>query len=244
MRLPAGVSPILGPLGILNPGVSYALSLVGLVTISASVSVLVWAIEPVLILLLAVWLLGERISALLVGASAVAVAGMVLVVYDPVGSGDLMGVALTLAGVGCCAVYTVAVRRWIGTAPETAAIVATQQAYALAFAVVAVAILWLAGGASLPVASTTAWVSAVVSGVLYYGVAYWLYLSGLRRVPASVAAVSFYLIPVFGVAASFVLLGERLGTLQLVGAAVVVAAVASIMTRSGRTSEAAASVRG
>ena len=33
----------LGPLGVLNPGISYALSLAGLVRITASTSVLLWA---------------------------------------------------------------------------------------------------------------------------------------------------------------------------------------------------------
>ena len=49
-------------LGILNPGVAYALGLLGLASISASMSVLLWALEPVLILLLAVALLREHIS--------------------------------------------------------------------------------------------------------------------------------------------------------------------------------------
>ena len=39
-------SPILGRLGILNPGLAYALSLLGLVTITASLSVMLWALEP------------------------------------------------------------------------------------------------------------------------------------------------------------------------------------------------------
>lgn len=49
----------LGLLGILNPGVSYALGLVGLAH-TASLSVLLWATEPLLILGLAWWLLGKR----------------------------------------------------------------------------------------------------------------------------------------------------------------------------------------
>jgi probable blue pigment (indigoidine) exporter len=43
-------SPILGRLGVLNPGIAYSLSLVGLVHISASLSVLLWAAEPLMIL--------------------------------------------------------------------------------------------------------------------------------------------------------------------------------------------------
>lgn len=40
-------------LGVLNPGLAYALSIAGLAHVTASVSVLLWAIEPILILALA-----------------------------------------------------------------------------------------------------------------------------------------------------------------------------------------------
>ncbi len=76
--------------------------------------------------------------------------------------------------------------------------------------------------------SAAGWLSAVVSGVLYYGAAYWLYLSGLREVPAPFAAVSFYLIPIFGLAAAFLLLGERLNPQQWLGAGVVIVVVLAI----------------
>jgi drug/metabolite transporter (DMT)-like permease len=68
--------------------------------------------------------------------------------------------------------------------------------------------------------------------VLYYAAAYWLYLGALRRVPASIAAGSFYLIPIVGVAAGSLVLGERLGPGQWLGAAIVLAAVLGILLRS------------
>jgi drug/metabolite transporter (DMT)-like permease len=223
-------SPILGRLGVLNPGIAYSLGLLGLVHISASLSVLLWAAEPLMILLLAGWVLRERVTPQIVVLSIVAAGGMALVVYGPGGSGQLLGVALTLAGVACCAVYTVVARRWLGTSDGTAGVVAFQQLYALAFALVVVVAVWLVGGAVRPEnVSLAGWLSALVSGVLYYSVAYWLYLSGLRLVPASYAATSFYLIPVFGLAAAFLLLGERLEPQQWLGAAVVIAAVFAIL---------------
>ena len=99
---------------------------------------------------------------------------------------------------------------------------------------VVVIVLWFAGGAVRPEAvSLTGWASAIGSGVLYYGVAYWLYLSALRTVPASLAAASFYLVPVFGLAAGFLLLGERLDPGQWLGIAVVSVAVVGILRRTG-----------
>ena len=226
---------LLARLGILNPGLAYVLSLLGLVSISASLSVLLWAIEPVAIFILATWLLRERVTSLVMLLSFVALIGMVVVVFDPASSGQLIGVVLTLAGVGCCAVYAIVARRWLGTADSTGEVVLAQQLYALAFSLVAVVAIGLLGGAVRPESiSAAALVSAVGSGVLYYAAAYWCYLSALRTVPASVAAISFYLVPVFGVGAGHLLLGERLDVRQWLGAAIVLSAVLSVGWLSGR----------
>lgn len=225
---------LLGRLGLLNPGVAYALGLLGLTTITASVSVLLWALEPLMILLLAAAFLRERITPGLILLSVVAVAGIVLVVYEPSGiSGQVVGVALTVAGIACCAAYTVVTRRFLPDAQETSQVVLWQQAYGLALAVGLLVVIALLGGPLAPTTLTLGGLaSAVLSGVLYYAGAYWLYLGALRRVPASVAAASFYLIPIVGVAGGALLLDERLGAVQWVGAALVLIAVIAILTRS------------
>ena len=224
-------SPLLGRLGLLNPGLAYALSLLGLTTITASLSVLLWALEPLMILFLAAWFLRERITPAFIVLSVIAVAGMALIVYDPSSSsGQLIGVALTLAGVACCAVYTVVTRRWIPDANETSQVILTQQGHALALALGLVVVVGLAGGQVVPTALTPLGLaSAIGSGALYYAGAYWLYLGALRHVPASFAAVSFYLIPIVGVAAGALLLGERLDPRQWIGAVIVLAAVIAII---------------
>jgi drug/metabolite transporter (DMT)-like permease len=228
--------PILGRLGLLNPGLAYLLSLIGLSSITASLSVLLWSVEPILILVLASVVLGERVGRSFVVLSGLAVVGMAFVVYEPGGAGSLAGVALTLAGVACCAVYTVVGRRWLGSVDSTAPVVIAQQAWALAFAAIVVAVVGLTGERIVPVAvSSAGWISAVASGVLYYGAAYWFYLSALRRLPASSAAASFYLIPVFGVGGGMLLLGERLGTVQWLGAGALLLAVFLILRGSRET---------
>jgi len=223
----------LGWLGLLNPGLAYALSLLGLTQISASFSVLIWSVsEPILILLLAAWILGERIGGSLVALSAVAIGGLVVVLYDPSAAGAMLGIGLTVAGIGCCAIYTVASRRWLPGADSTLAVILVQEAYGLGLASVILVGLVVAGVSVLPSSLTAAGVvSTVVSGLVYYGLAYWFYLSALRQVPASIAAASFYLIPVFGVAAA-TLLGDRLGPSQWVGVIIVIAAVVGIGYRT------------
>ena len=234
-------SPLLGRLGLLNPGIAYALSLLGLTTITASLYVLLWAFEPLMILFLAAWFLRERITPAFVVLSGIAAAGMVVIVYDPsASSGQLIGVALTVAGVACCAIYSVATKRWIPGARETTQVILAQQAHALALALGLVVIVGLVGGAVLPAALTPLGLaSAIGSGALYYAGAYWFYLGALRRVPASFAALSFYLIPIVGVAAGALVLGERLDPRQWVGAAIVLVALFGILRQSQVTGGAA-----
>jgi probable blue pigment (indigoidine) exporter len=230
-------SSLLGRLGLLNPGTAYALSLVGLTMITASLSVLLWALEPVLILILAAWFLRERITATFVALSLTAVAGMVLIVYDPSsGTSQLLGVALTLAGIACCAAYSVIARRWIPGAQETSQVILAQQAHALVLALGLVVLVGIAGGQVVPTALTPSGLaSAMGSGALYYAGAYWFYLGALRHVPASVASLSFYLIPIVGVLAGALLLGDRLDPHQWVGVLIVLSALLAILRLASST---------
>jgi probable blue pigment (indigoidine) exporter len=216
----------LAVLGILNPGFAYALGLLGLVTIDASMSVLLWATEPILIMMLAVLLLRERVAAATVAAVAVALIGVLLVLYRPGASGDAIGIALTVGAVTACAFYTVLTRRLL-LDDSSLAVVLVQQLAALAFALVITVIAWATGIADpgLPADSAT-WTLAAASGMVYYGLAFWFLVGGLRGVPASVAGSFFPLIPVFGVAAGY-FVGERLTDQQWLGATLVVVATAA-----------------
>jgi drug/metabolite transporter (DMT)-like permease len=109
-------------------------------------------------------------------------------------------------------------------------VVVAQQGYALAFAVaIALAVSTLGQPLVPATLSLVGLVSALASGVLYYGAAYWFYLTALRVVPASLAATAFYLIPAFGAAAGYLLLGDRLQPTQWIGLGIVVLALAFIV---------------
>jgi len=235
---------ILSRLGLLNPGIAYALSLVGLTTISASLAVLLWALEPVLIVLLAAAVLGERLGRTILMASAAAITGLILVVAEPSMRGSAVGIGLTVAGVVACAAYTVLTRRFLLGTDSTLGVVLGQQLHALALALGVVAIAAVLGQPALPDHLTAAGaLSAAASGLLYYALAYSFYISALRSVPASRAAMSFYLIPLFGLAGG-VVTGERLAPIQWMGAVVVVVAVAAVTIISARPAGPRPLVRG
>ena len=224
-------------LGVLNPGIAYALGLAGLATIAASTAVVLWASEPALIALLAVVILRERLTAMLSVALVIALVGMVLVVYSGDLAGNSAGVALTLGAVLACAVYTVLARILV---VDTSAIRITllQQVAALAFAVVLAGVVLIASDGSwngLGEINASGWVTAIASGVLYYGLAFAFYLTALQSVPASVAGLFLTLVPVFGLTGALVT-GETLDAHQWAGAALVVGSVALVAATTGRGS--------
>lgn len=218
----------LGALGILNPWLAYTLGLLGLTYISASMSVLLWALEPAFILILAHLFLRDAVSARVRLGIVAAVCGVLLVVYQPGTSGSALGVVLVVCAVALCAIYTVAARGLL-VDDESLLVVIVQQVVALGLAAV---VLLVARGlyderVGLSGLDSGTWAAAVASGALYYGFAFWLYLAGLRQTSATVAGSFLTLIPVFGLAGGIVV-GETLSSRQWVGAVVVVIAVASV----------------
>lgn len=218
----------LAALGVLNPGVSYTLSMLGLSATTASVATLLWAAEPALIVLVA-WLLRvERVSPRFLIAT-VAAAGGVVLVSGLIEGGDLRanniaGPGLILAGVLCCALYTVLMRRLASTYDPLAA-TAVQQTAGMLWA----AAIWPfeghGGQGALAAIPNEVLAAGALSGFMYYGAAFWLYLSALRSVSATTAGIFLNLTPFFGIATAWIVLGERLTPLQWAGGAVIITSV-------------------
>lgn len=226
----SGLLPV-ALLGLLNPGWSYMLSMFGLTMTSASVATLLWAAEPALIVAAAWLLLRERATARLLLALAAAGGGVLLVSGIAAGGGLAgatgRGAALVLAGVLCCALYTVLSRKIISTIDPLPA-VAVQQTVGLAWAV---AIWPLEAGriGAMAALSTGQLAAAALAGLMYYAAAFWLYLNALRSVTATTAGIFLNLTPVFGVATAYIFLGERLMPGQWLGAAMTLAAVLALL---------------
>lgn len=104
-------------------------------------------------------------------ASALALVGVMLVVFSTDSAGALFGIALTLGGVAACAVYTVIARKLM-VEGSTLTALAVQQTWALGFSLSLLAAVALAGQpAPLSDVSPAAWISAIASGfVLRAGV--------------------------------------------------------------------------
>lgn len=185
LRMP-GRSDIvrLGGIGILNPGLAYTFGLLGLSQTTASMSTLLWAAEPILILGLAWLILCERLTRTLIAFSLLAIAGVVLVARIDVGVDQtslLLGNGLILIGVACCALYTVLTRRMV-TDLGPLLIVVLQQTVAWVWALAIWPVEWARGeAASLKAIRPASWGWAALSGVLYYALAFWCYIIGLNQ---------------------------------------------------------------
>ena len=220
-------------IGLLNPGLSYTLSMLGLAHTSARVATLLWAAEPALIVVMAWLMLREPMTARLVSLTAAAACGVILVsgaasASVPVAGGST-GPALILAGVLCCALYTVLSRK-IAMTVDPLFTVALQQTAGLVWAVSIWPFEW--SGSALDAVSALSqreWLGGAVSGLMYYAAAFWLYLNGLRFYNASTAGMFINLTPVFGVAAAYAILGERLSAVQWAGAAVIGVSVVGML---------------
>ncbi len=156
-------------LGALNPALAYALGLLGLATISASLAVLIWALEPILVTVLAVLMLRERVSPLVTALVVAATVGAFVVLATPGAHGSPAGVALTLAAVVACAFYTVLTRRLI-LDDGSLVVVLGQQVLALALVAVWLALAMVAtgGGAAGTRPDAETLLLGAASGVVYY----------------------------------------------------------------------------
>ena len=73
------------------------------------------------------------------------------------------------------------------------------------------------------------WVAFAFLAILMYGASMLFFFAALEHLDVTVASVSLYFVPIFGVLMAAVLLGERLGVLAMVGSGIVLVATILIM---------------
>ncbi|WP_375595360.1 DMT family transporter [Algihabitans albus] len=219
--------------GLLEPGLSYCVGIAGLALTTASNASLIGTTEPLFILLLAWLLLRERIGGGVVGLALLAGLGLGLVVLPDIrnggGEGSSLGDALVVLGTLFAALYVIATRKLVMTL-DPLPLSALQQSVGLLWTLGVLALALALGAVNLGLRDIPLEVLlfAAFSGIVQYALAFWFYLFALRRLPASVAAFYLTLIPVFGVGAAYLFLGETLTGVQWLGAALIVISVTLI----------------
>ncbi len=226
--------------GLLEPGLSYLLGMVGLMLTTASQTSILSSLEPLTTIGLSWMLLRERVSQGMLGLGGVACLGLMFVVLPgdqgsamgevATGLGNWFGNGLTLLGVLSASLYAIVTGRAVTQQMPPAAIAALQQSTALVLFVILTAIAWTNGWETLHWNWDTAMglAIAVISGALGYGLAFLLYLSAAQYQSASRLSIYLTLIPVFGILSAYLLLGERIVPMQGLGSMLVLSAMMGI----------------
>ncbi|UDY35635.1 DMT family transporter [Dermatobacter hominis] len=224
-RAPVRVGALLrdGWTGLLEPGLAFVLTMVGLALTSAASATVLTSLEPVLIPLVAWAVLRSRPTARQLVVVATAAVGAVVVAWSGgSGGGSAGGDVLVVLGVGAAALYAVASSRHAAHHPPVA-LAAAQQVWALALTAAVAGVVAISTGTTWPTQGHL--VAVAATGLCTLSIPFSLYLLALRHMDVAEAAPYLCLIPVFGVTSSAVLLGEAVGAVQVLGVAVVIAAL-------------------
>lgn len=214
-----GAVAAMGGIGYVGQAYCYFL---GLEHADASLVALLLYLFPAFVAILAAVFLRERIGVVTAAALALALAGTFLVVGG--GSGRPLGIAL---GVGAAVIYSIyiTVGSVVTKGLDAIAVSTVVCVAAAAVSGVIVAVLGLSGRpASFP-ASASGWSSLAAIAVICTVVAILAFFAGLRLLGPTSTSVLSTLEPVVTVGLATWLLGQSLGGVQAVGAAMVLAAV-------------------
>jgi drug/metabolite transporter (DMT)-like permease len=226
--------------GVLEPGLAYAFGTFGLLLTTAGNASLIATTEPLLIAVLAWLIFRERVNAATAVAMLAAMGGVALVTNAQAAGGgaNLLGNALVVLGTVFAALYVVASSRLV-TKVSPVALAALQQSVGLLFALGLLAI-WSGPNeirADFAKSDPSTLSLALLSGIVQYALAFWLYLLGLKRLPASTAASFLTLTPVFAIGGAAIFLGEEVSLPQLAGTIIIIGSVA-LASRSSGTKDA------
>nr|WP_227457513.1 DMT family transporter [Micromonospora purpureochromogenes] len=221
-----GTWTLIGLLALANVTVAFAAMFAAASGVSAGVASVLANAQPLLVVLPAWWLFGERPRPVEVGAVAVGFGGLVLVAAP---SGGGRGAGLALLAAAATTAGTLLARRLAGV--DLFALGAWQ---------------FLLGGAGLAVAASVlegpptaiAWTGRFLAGVAAFAVAatalpYVLWFAELRRAPLTSVTAWTLLVPVVGVVLGVLVLREPVTLVEGAGDVIVVAALV-LVARSAR----------
>ncbi len=212
-------------------GADFLLYNYGVERTAANVAGLVVNIELISTIVLAVYILGERLSLRRVLGGGITLAGVLIVTADGLRLSDLTGnsrmlgnVLVMLAGIAW-SVFAVAQRR---AQVGGAIFQRLTPIFSVATLVMLPAMLrreaWVVGGGVLPI------VMFAILTIFGTNAVYWIYGRAQELIEVSVLSILLCAIPVFAVLFAYALLNERLTAQSFAGGAVIIAGIAVIAT--------------
>lgn len=184
------------------------------------VAATVGAIQPLLVIVLARFFMGNPIRLLSIAGGLAGIAGVALLVLTPHAKLDMIGIAAGLIGAVSMAFGTVLSRHW--QPPVSPLTVTAWQLTAGGILLVPIA---LAFEPALPSLTLNNWLGFGWLGLVGGAFAYIIWFRGISRLESSAVSSLGFLSPLMAVILGWVLLDQQLSALQMSGMAVVLASV-------------------
>jgi drug/metabolite transporter (DMT)-like permease len=212
-------------LGILEPGLCYALVTLGLLSTSAANAAVLGGLDAFFAIVLAAIFLHERLTTRSIVGLAVALAGVLLLEGEHGMAGIHVGDLLIVGGVAATALYVVLARTVAGD-EDTLTLTAHQFAAGLIVALPFAIVRWANGSEKIfEPRPAFAWIAALIVGIVCYAGSFLLYNFAIAHTGAGLSSMILNLIPVFGLGAALLLLREGVNTVGLIGAALVIVSI-------------------
>jgi drug/metabolite transporter (DMT)-like permease len=201
--------------------------------VSIALALLVFYLYPALVAVISVIWFDERLDAARWAALAVSFVGLVLVLAGAeggIGEIDLLGVTLAFVGGLAQVFYVLAARHGFAHVPGPQAAALTMSGAAVLYVAIG-ALTGSTAALAAPVSSVEALWPVLVAGVIGAGVPTVAYITGIRRLGPSRAAILAMLEPVVGVLLAAWLLAEQPTLVQIVGGLLILVSAVLLQLR-------------
>ncbi len=200
---------------------------------TSRVAIMVYTM-PIWAAMLALPILGERLTSTRIAALTLCIAGMTILIAPLAGLGIPVGIMLAVAAAMSWAAGTVYLK-WARLEGDPMAITIWQLVFGVV--VIAICVPLFEGGLHLDAGARSLF-GLIYSGIIGSGLCYFLWFGIVRRLPASTAALGILASPVIGVITAMIVLGERPTWYDAIGFAFMLSASAIVVLRPDGATEA------
>lgn len=232
VRIPKGQRLHIAIAGFLNVAAFNMLSLFAQMSGTTSRAIIVNYSMPIWTAALAWVLLGERLDRLRGVALALCIVGLGILVWPLAAAGFPTGVLYALASAWAWALATIYLK-WAKVNVDPLANAAWQ--LLCGWVLISVGMLIIDGYPHLFALPIRAYLALIYIGVFGVGLAHYLWWTIVGKLSPVTASIGSLLVPVIGVGASALVLGERLTVSDLIGFVLIFSAAACVLLRPAPT---------